>query len=133
MGGGPTGCEVAEHLSQAGCPVTIVELLPKIAGELESITRKVLLGKLKANNVRFMTENRVSRIEENGVFVIGPDEKESFIEAETVVMSVGNKPVNGLYEEIKAKGITVYQIGDCLEPRSAKAAIFEGAEIGRKI
>jgi thioredoxin reductase len=133
VGGGPTGCEVAQHLSENGSPVTIVELLPKIAGQLESITRKVLLGKLKANSVRFMTEYRVARIEENGVYVIGTDEKESFIEAEAVVMAVGNKPVNGLHEEIKAKGITSYQIGDCLEPRSAKAAIYEGAVIGRTI
>ncbi len=133
VGGGPTGCEVAHHLSENGCQVTIVELLPKIAGQLESITRKVLLSKLKANNVQTMTESRASRIEENGVVVIGADEKEVFIEAETVVMAVGNKPVNGISEEIKAKGITFYQIGDCLEPRSAKAAIYEGAVIGRTI
>ena len=80
-----------------------------------------------------MTEYRVSRIEENGVVVIGKGEKESFIEAETIVMAVGNRPVNGLYEQIKSKGITAYQIGDCLEPRSAKAAIYEGAVIGRSI
>jgi 2,4-dienoyl-CoA reductase-like NADH-dependent reductase (Old Yellow Enzyme family)/thioredoxin reductase len=133
VGGGPTGCEVAHHLSKNGCPVIIVELLPKIAGQLEPITRKVLLGKLKANNVQMMTENKVSRIEEEGVVVMGTDEKESFIEAETVVMAVGNKPVDGLYKKIKAKGITSYQIGDCLEPRSAKAAIYEGAVIGRTI
>ena len=133
VGGGPTGCEVAHHLSKNGCPVIIVELLPKIAGQLESITRKVLLGKLKANNVQMMTENKVSRIEEEGVVVMGTDEKELFIEAETVVMAVGNKPVDGLYKKIKAKGITSYQIGDCLEPRSAKAAIYEGAVIGRTI
>jgi pyruvate/2-oxoglutarate dehydrogenase complex dihydrolipoamide dehydrogenase (E3) component len=133
VGGGPTGCEVAQHLSANGCLVTIVELLPKIAGQLEPITRKVLLGKLKANNVQLMTEKKVSRIEEDGVFVIGTDEKELFLEAETVVMAVGNKPVNSLYEKIKAKGITSYQIGDCLEPRSAKAAIYEGAVIGRTI
>jgi len=133
VGGGPTGCEVAHHLSKNGCPVIIVELLPKIAGQLEPITRKVLLGKLKANNVQMMTENKVSRIEEEGVVVMGTDEKESFIEAETVVMAVGNKPVDDLYKKIKAKGITSYQIGDCLEPRSAKAAIYEGAIIGRTI
>ena len=133
VGGGPTGCEVAHHLSENGCAVSIIELLPKLAAELESITRKVLLRKLKENNVRMMTENKVSRIEENGVVVIGKDGKESFIEAEIVVMAVGNRPVNGLYEQIKSKGITTYQIGDCLEPRSAKTAIYEGAVIGRTI
>ena len=36
-------------------------------------------------------------------------------------------------EEIKALGYDVHKIGDCLEPRNAKAAIYEGAVVGRKI
>jgi len=44
IGGGATGCEVAHHLAEHGSSVTIVEQLPKIALNLESITRKVLTG-----------------------------------------------------------------------------------------
>jgi len=133
VGGGATGCEAAHHLSENGCSVTIVEQLPKIAGELESITRKVLISKLKENDVRIMTGHSLSRVEDTGVLVKGEDGTELFIESETVAIAVGNKPDNSLYDQIESMGIPVHQIGDCLEPRSAKAAISEGAVIGRAI
>lgn len=135
LGGGATGCEVAHHLTDKGCMVTIVEQLPKIALQMESITRKVLLKHLKYRNVQFLTRCRLSRIEDQGVYVKSEDGKEVFIEAQAVVIAIGNRPDNGLYSQVKSMdlGIPIYQIGDCLEPRSAKAAISEAAEIGRAI
>ncbi|UCF84850.1 MAG: FAD-dependent oxidoreductase [Desulfobacteraceae bacterium] len=133
IGGGPTGCEVALHLSQNGCPVTIVEMLPKIGKPLESITRKVLIKELKGNHVVSMTECKLSRVEDNGVVVIGTDRKEQFIEAERVIITIGNRPDSKLYDQITPLGYETHQIGDCLEPRSAKAAIYEGAVLGRAI
>ena len=133
VGGGSGGCEVALHLSTNGCTVTLVEQLPKIGGQLESITKKVLIKKLTENDVRIMTGYRLSKVEDNGVFVTGNDGSELFIETENIVIAIGNKPDNDLYEQIKSMGIKIYQIGDCLEPRTAKAAIYEGAVIGRAI
>jgi hypothetical protein len=69
----------------------------------------------------------------NGVYVTAAGGSELFIEADAVVLAIGNKPDNRLYDQIKSLGIPVHQIGDCLEPRSAKAAISEGAAIGRAI
>jgi 2,4-dienoyl-CoA reductase-like NADH-dependent reductase (Old Yellow Enzyme family)/thioredoxin reductase len=133
VGGGATGCEVAHHLAEHGSSVTIVEQLPKIALNLESITRKVLLKELRERGVRFLTGRRLSRVEETGVVVTAEDGAETFVEADSVVVAIGNKPDNSLYEEIRTLGIPLYQIGDCLEPRSAKAAISEAATIGRSI
>lgn len=133
VGGGATGCEVAHHLAEHGSQVSIVEQLPKIAGQMESMTRKVLLKQLRDHKVRFFTGHRLSRIENNGVCVTSEDGTESFIEADAVLIAIGNKPDNRLYEQIKPLGIPIHQIGDCLEPRSAKAAISEAAVIGRTI
>jgi NADPH-dependent 2,4-dienoyl-CoA reductase/sulfur reductase-like enzyme len=133
VGGGATGCEVAHHLAEHGSSVTLVEQLPKIALNLESITRKVLLKELRDRGVKFLTGRKLSRVEETGIVVTADDGTESFIEADAVVIAIGNKPDNSLYEEIKSLGIPMYQIGDCLEPRSAKAAILEAATIGRTI
>lgn len=133
VGGGATGCEVALHLAQNGCSVTIVEMLPKIGKVLESITRKVLLKELKANHVRTLTECRLSRVANDGVVVLDADEKERFIEAERVIIAIGNRPDNRLFDQLKVLQYEVHQIGDCLEPRSAKAAIYEGAVLGRAI
>jgi NADPH-dependent 2,4-dienoyl-CoA reductase/sulfur reductase-like enzyme len=133
VGGGATGCEVAHYLADHQCEVSIVEQLPKVAEQLESITRKVLLKELRERNVRIVTSSRLSRIEDNGVFVTDRQGNESFLQAEAVVIAIGNRPDSTLYDEIAAMGLPVHRIGDCLEPRSAKAAILEGAVIGRQI
>ena len=133
IGGGSTGCEVALHLSENGCHVTIVEILPKIGAPLESITKKLLIRKLKDNNVEIRTGSKLIRVEDNGAVIAGEDDTQVFIEASKVVAAVGSKPDNRLYDQIKSLGYEIYQIGDCLEPRSAKAAIYEGGVLGRSI
>ncbi len=129
VGGGPTGCEVALHLAESGSRVTIVEMLSSIGNGLESITRKVLLNKLRENDVLFMTDSILERIEDNGVIIRNKDE-ELFLASERVIISTGNRPDTRLYEQIKDAGYELHQIGDCLEPRSAKTAIYEGAVLG---
>jgi hypothetical protein len=49
------------------------------------------------------------------------------------VITIGNRPDNKLYDQIKSLGYEIHKIGDCLEPRSAKSAIYEGAVLGRAI
>lgn len=133
IGGGPTGCETAMHISGNGSPVTLVEMLPKIGIGLESMTRKILLRKLKENHVRVMTECTLKAVKDGGVIVVDKDDTEHFIEAEKVVSAIGTRPDNRLYEQIKDLGVEIHRIGDCLEPRSAKAAIYEGGVLGRTI
>jgi pyruvate/2-oxoglutarate dehydrogenase complex dihydrolipoamide dehydrogenase (E3) component len=133
IGGGPTGCEVALHLAEHGSTVTIVEILPEIAQNLESMTKKLLLNRIKEKNITILTEYSLSRVEENGVFVANKAGEEKFLEAKRVVIAIGTRPDNTLYEQIKSLGYEIHQIGDCLEPRSAKAAILDGALLGRAI
>ncbi|MDZ7697153.1 MAG: FAD-dependent oxidoreductase [Deltaproteobacteria bacterium] len=133
IGGGPTGCEVAYHLSSNESQVTIVEMLPKIGNGLESMTKKILLKKLKERNVQIKTECRLKRVDPKGVFIENKEGQEAFIEAEKIVSAIGSRPDNRLYEQIKDMGVEIHRIGDCLEPRSAKAAIYEGGVLGRTI
>ncbi len=132
IGGGAIGCEVALHLSEKGCDVTIVEMLPKIGARLESMTKKIFIRKLVDNGVAIKTGFKLIRVEDNGV-VVANGKEEVFIEADAVVIAVGSRPDDRLYREIKEAGYEIHQIGDCLEPRSAKSAIYEGAVLGRSI
>jgi 2,4-dienoyl-CoA reductase-like NADH-dependent reductase (Old Yellow Enzyme family)/thioredoxin reductase len=133
IGGGPTGCEVAYHISQSGSQVTLVEMLPKIAIGLEAMTKKILLKKLKENNVTILTEHRLVRVVENGVALLDKDEKEIVIEADKVVIASGIRADTKLYNQVKELGYETHLIGDCLEPRTAKSAIYEAAIVGRSI
>ena len=123
IGGGPTGCEISLHLAENGSRVTIVEMLPYIGGNLESITKKMVLKNLEANHVQMITGFKLSRIENNGVVLSGETGQTLFVKAERVVIAVGSRPNNSLYDTIGALGYEVHKIGDCREPRSAKAAI----------
>ncbi|MGA8240617.1 MAG: FAD-dependent oxidoreductase [Desulfobacterales bacterium] len=133
IGGGSTGCEVAYHLSEMGSPVTIVELMPKIGGDIEAVTKKLLLRKLKENNVRILTEHRLLRVGKNSLVVAGPDGIETVIEAQRVVVAIGIRQDDTIHQQIKSLGYETHVIGDCLEPRTAKTAIYEGAKLGRSI
>jgi NADPH-dependent 2,4-dienoyl-CoA reductase/sulfur reductase-like enzyme len=132
VGGGATGCEVALYLAESGSPVTLIEALPRIGMQLESMTRKVLLKTMREKNVQIHTGCSLKVIEENGI-VMNKDGKESSIEAERVVIAIGCRSDDTFYNAIKGLKYEVYRIGDCLEPRNAKAAIYEGAVIGRSI
>ncbi|MFC1819578.1 FAD-dependent oxidoreductase, partial [Thermodesulfobacteriota bacterium] len=133
IGGGATGCEVALDLSERSCAVTIVEQLSRIGTQIEAITMKIMLKRFKDNNVRILTEHRLLKISEKGVIAIDKDENEISIEGDIVIIAVGNKPNNKLFDQVKQLGIEAYQIGDCLEVRSAKEALYEGALIGKSI
>jgi 2,4-dienoyl-CoA reductase-like NADH-dependent reductase (Old Yellow Enzyme family)/thioredoxin reductase len=133
VGGGPTGCEIALHLAENGHRVTIVEMMSTLGSGLETMTKKVMFGKLKDDGVSFRTDCRVTRIEENGVVIAEKDGGEVTLPADQVVISIGNRPEDTLFNQVESMGYETHRIGDCLEPRSAKAAIFEGAVLGRAI
>jgi 2,4-dienoyl-CoA reductase-like NADH-dependent reductase (Old Yellow Enzyme family)/thioredoxin reductase len=133
VGGGPTGLELALFMSEHGSSVTVIEILPDAGNGLEAMTKKIILARLKENRTTILTNTRLLKIEGNGVRIAEPDHRERFIEADKVLIAIGTRPNNRLYDKIKSLGIEIHQIGDCLEPRSAKDAIYESAVLGRRI
>jgi len=133
VGGGPTGCEIALHLAENDCRVTIVEKLADLGAGLETMTRKILLRRLKARAVKAYTKHSLVRIGGTGVDIQGETGEPFTVPAERVVVAIGNQPDDRLFNEIVEAGYEVHQIGDCREPSSAKNAIYEGAVLGRRL
>jgi len=133
LGGGASGCEAALFLAELGCRVTLVEMLPKIAPDIEAITRKVLLQKLKENRVTVLAGWRLLRIEDKGVCIRSSESDERFVEADRVVIAAGNCSDDRLYRQIASLGYDIHRIGDCVQPRSIKEAIYEGALVGGSV
>jgi NADPH-dependent 2,4-dienoyl-CoA reductase/sulfur reductase-like enzyme len=108
IGGGATGLELALHLTEYGCHVTVVEMLSEIGAKL-------------------------MRIESAGAVVVREKGSEILIGAERVILATGTRPCNHLYQKAKSLGYEIHRIGDCLEARDAKAAIYEGTVLGHSL
>jgi len=59
--------------------------------------------------------------------------KKTSIETQRVVIAIGYQSDDRLYDQIKSFGYEIHRIGDCLEVRSAKEAIYEGMVLGCSI
>ena len=123
VGGGMVGCETAEYLAEKGRKVTVIEMLPDIAIDMETFSRIFLLERLTQKNVRLITNTKVKEITKNGVIIV--NQREEILEADTVVLAVGSKPNTKLLEELEGKFPEVYAVGDCVEPRRCLEAIHE--------
>jgi 2,4-dienoyl-CoA reductase (NADPH2) len=51
---------------------------------------------------------------------------EVWLEAQTIVLALGSRANNEMFENLKGKFSRLFPVGDCLEPRRAKEAIHEG-------
>jgi hypothetical protein len=49
---------------------------------------------------------------------------------DTVVLCLGHRPVEALSEALERMGIETHMAGDCLAPRTAEEAVFEGLKAG---
>ncbi|GAW93545.1 FAD-dependent oxidoreductase [Calderihabitans maritimus] len=137
--GGNEGAEVAVSLAREGKTVTLVEETENIGCAKYiydgAARRKPLLRFLRQANVRILTKTQVKEINSQGVKVLQswPMPKEEIIEADTVMIAVGRKSEDSLYRALQGKGFEIYQIGDCVEPRSMVSATHEGNWVGRHI
>jgi len=133
IGGGLVGCETADYLSQQGKDVTIIEMLPRIARDLNATSRYYLLRELKENKVKILTSSTVRAIDDEGILINSEKGEHKLGPIDTVVLATGAKPQNTL--EALAKGLVseIYTIGDASCPGKVLAAIQNAAEVCRKI
>lgn len=133
IGGGLIGCEIAEHLTDMGNEVSIVEILEDIALGMEPVNRHALLKTLNENNVNVLANKETTKITENGIQVrCKKTGQEQFVEADLVVMAVGTTPEQQLLAELEGEQ-EYYVAGDCVKPRNIMEAVYEGSLAGRKI
>jgi len=112
IGGGLIGVEIANTLVDYSNKVKIIELFDEIARDMEMITRKLNLMKLKKNGVEILTETRVTSIDGTTVRAEKIDEineKFKFYGIDIIVLATGMKSVNKLAEELKDK-IPYYKV-----------------------
>lgn len=137
VGGGMVGCEVCEYLMQqkrGPLSVTLIEMMPEIAGDMVVNNRLPMMKRLAADGIRMMPSTKLLSV------VGGTAEVESFGKPVTlngfthIVYACGSKAEHTLYDEIKDAypGAEVVLIGDACGPRQALEAMREGWEAALK-
>ena len=132
LGGGMVGMETAEFLSTKGCRVTVVEMLEKVAADMEGTTRALLLERLPSLSLSVRLSTKAEEIRDGRVLVRSQG-REQWLDAETIVLAVGSRANREILQTLEGKVPILMPIGDCLEPRRAKEAIHEGFAAAMRI
>lgn len=155
VGGGSTGCEIAEYYAELGAKVLIMErsdrLLPREDKEASDIITEYFTSKL---GIMVITGSKVVAIENDGkfhrvIFTTGSQEK--MVRVDCIVLATGSEPCVNLGLEnagvkYKNSGILVnklfqtsakniYAIGDCIgSPESStERAEYEATVLGTNL
>jgi thioredoxin reductase len=122
----------AEYLAGQGKIVEIITRAPSVGHEINFLSLGPQYQRLRTNGVTFTPMTWVNRIEGTTVHaydVFSKEEKQ--IQADTVVLSMGNRADNRLYRELKGKIDEIHCIGDCVAPRKVIDAVYDGHKLAR--
>ena len=113
IGSGMTGLETSELLVSQGNHVTIVEMAPRIAPGAYFQHVDDALPKLQAAHTVFMVGQKLLAVHPDNIELENVDTgSKTMVPCDLVVLSLGVRPENGLYESIKSSFSRVYNIGD---------------------
>ncbi|MDR0851447.1 MAG: FAD-dependent oxidoreductase [Clostridiales Family XIII bacterium] len=129
VGGGQIGCETALHLAAMGKRVTIIELQDDIMPDASKTHRDEMLVEIKKaeNTGRITILLRYACKEIRDALVVAEKDGQRIeIPADTVILSVGMRPLKD--EADRYMGLTerYTQIGDCVKARTVEWAVKEG-------
>ncbi|MGL5695219.1 MAG: FAD-dependent oxidoreductase [Peptostreptococcaceae bacterium] len=133
IGGGLVGLEVAETLAEEDKNVTVVEMMERVGngiGWLRGICVDKSIYKL---GVKTLTNTKCLEIKEDSVLVESNETAKQIENIDSVVIAIGSRPNNYLVDVVKEMNIPCHIVGDAVKPRRALDAIWEAAEIARKI
>ncbi len=124
-----------KHVTRGRKNVTVLEMKPKIGGGFGPSTRWVILKEMKESGIKSLTNIKVKAILANEPYnsgvIIERNGRKHFIKADTVVIAIGYAPDKELCSQFNRHD--VYNIGDCVNVRTALEAVHEGFEAGFKI
>ncbi len=132
-GGNWRGCGTAWHLAEQGHEVTLLTPDGMVGRELvRSAADFPLRRKLKQLGVAFVTDSAVTAWHGDGATIVSLlDGSEHHLPCDALVLATPNVAETTLVDALADSGPEVHAIGDCVAPRWAVHAIYEGRKLGR--
>ena len=125
LGGGMVGCEEAVHLAMQGKEVTLVELADTVAADCNPRQRGALVAELEAR-CRIFTGTRGLEVRPEGLLYAAKDGSSFLLEADTVVLAVGRRPLRDAVDALRNTAPEVKFVGDCTRTGTIRDAVFAG-------
>ena len=131
LGGGLIGCETAEYLAAQGRSVTVVEMLPQLAKDMEWCARVLLLRRMASLGINLRPGNEILSIGADNAVTVrnGKGREETLSGFDTLVVAVGCRPDNALFNELSAAlDCPCAAVGDCRKTAKIMDAVHGGFE-----
>ncbi|MGI9484442.1 MAG: FAD-dependent oxidoreductase [Geminicoccaceae bacterium] len=134
-GGNWRGCGTAWHLAEQGKRVVLVTPDPMIGKELQRTAADFpLRRRLVTLGVEFIVESAVLAWSKSGGRIVSLlDGSERLITADSLVMATANRAEDHLARTLEHADMAIHAIGDCVAPRQAPYAIYEGRKVALEL
>lgn len=126
VGGGLVGCETAIHLARQGKDVTIVEMAPRISGDANFRYVRTIAMEVEKWHIKTAVNVTCKAFTKDAVIGVDPEGKEVQIPANTIVVSVGMRPLAAQREALRDLAPEFIPIGNVLQAGPVKLAIRAG-------
>ncbi len=129
------GLGLAEQLATSGCAVTLCTNAALAGETLQLYTRNHYVGRLHRLGVTIRTHARLFGMDGETVWLQDTltGEAIEYDGIDTLVLSLGHLAEDGLEAALAGRGMNVTSIGDCVVPRTAEEAVYEGLMAGWKL
>ncbi|MBE5873420.1 MAG: FAD-dependent oxidoreductase [Lachnospiraceae bacterium] len=135
IGGGLVGCETALWLAKQGKKVTVIEALDAIMqqnGPLCHSNKDMLQALLPYNGVEIITAAKVDSYNAGKLsYTVSGETKE--LTCDSVILSVGYKEEDSLYQELQFDIPEIYLLGDAKKVANIMYAIWDAFEVANHI
>lgn len=135
IGGGLVGCETALWLAQQGKKVTLVEAMPHLLAvnaPLCHANKEMLERLVPYEGVEVMTSSKVLSYEE-GVATISCNGENKEVKCDSVILAVGYKEEDSLYQEVQFDVPEIYLLGDAKKVANIMYSIWDAFEVANHI
>ncbi|MEE8204337.1 MAG: FAD-dependent oxidoreductase [Alphaproteobacteria bacterium] len=126
------GLGLAEKLARDGCRVRLAVNGLMAGQNIPFYVRDSWVGILHTLGVEIVPYARLFGADADTVYMqhTASGEPVIFDEVDTLVLAQGHEPVDTLADELAGLDVEVRMAGDCLAPRTAEEAVFEGLKVG---
>ncbi|HMO28144.1 FAD-dependent oxidoreductase [Enterovirga sp.] len=129
------GMGLAEKLVLEGRRVRLAVNGPHAGYNLQMYLRDAWTARLHKLGVEVIPNARIYGVDGDTAYLLHTVSGEAIVQehVETVVLATGHAPATSLERQLESLGSPVHLVGDCVSPRTAEEAVYEGFSVGARL